>query len=114
MADAAHMELAQTGIPTTALSAPLPADQHAAKFVSGAPRPGIPPHHAQALDTIAYLASSGTHDAETLGWAHLRYQRTNYTAAIRSLLAERYPAATANKTLSPPFAGLPAGRCSAR
>ncbi len=49
----------------------------------------------EALQTIAQML--GAPDALTVDWAALRFQ---HTAAIRSQLAERYSAATANKMLS--------------
>lgn len=48
-----------------------------------------------ALDTMA--ATLGDFDALSCPWAMLRFQ---HTAALRSQLAERYAAATANKMLS--------------
>ena len=50
-----------------------------------------------SLDTIAGLLSHNVHDALSLPWSRLRFQ---HTAALRSQLAERYSAATANKMLS--------------
>lgn len=48
-----------------------------------------------ALDTMAQLL--GHPDALACPWAQLRYQ---HTAALRTVLAERYAAATANKMLA--------------
>lgn len=48
------------------------------------------------LNAIARLLSGGECDAMTLDWAALRYQ---HTAAIRSVLMERYAPATANRML---------------
>jgi hypothetical protein len=48
------------------------------------------------LNAIARLLSGGECDAMTLNWAALRYQ---HTAAIRSVLMERYAPATANRML---------------
>jgi site-specific recombinase XerD len=48
-----------------------------------------------ALDTMAAIL--GDFDAFSCPWSHLRFQ---HTAALRSQLAERYAAATANKMLS--------------
>ncbi len=50
----------------------------------------------EALDTIAGMLSEGS-DAFTLDWGAVRFQ---HTAAVRSLLAERYSAATANRILA--------------
>jgi site-specific recombinase XerD len=52
---------------------------------------------AYALESIASLVSGGKADARTFPWHTLRHQ---HTAAIRSKLAERYSASTANKMLS--------------
>lgn len=51
----------------------------------------------QALDTIAELLSLGGCDHATLPWGALRFQ---HTQAVRSVLQEKYEAATANKMLS--------------
>ncbi|PSB45531.1 integrase [Cyanosarcina cf. burmensis CCALA 770] len=50
----------------------------------------------EALNAIARLLTHGTGDALTLDWAALRYQ---HTAAVRSVLMEKYSPATANKML---------------
>jgi len=50
-----------------------------------------------ALKTIAEILTSGRQDALSLQWWHLRYQ---HTAALRSLLADRYAPATANRMLA--------------
>jgi len=50
----------------------------------------------QALNEIAAMLTKGQADALTLNWSQLRFQ---HTTAIRSKLAERYSAATANKFL---------------
>lgn len=50
----------------------------------------------EALNKIASLLTHGTGDALTLDWAALRYQ---HTAAVRSVLMEKYSPATANKML---------------
>src|ERR687894_2972336 len=51
----------------------------------------------QALHTIAQLIAGEQYDAFTLPWAALEYQ---HTQAVRTVLAERYAPATANKMLS--------------
>jgi site-specific recombinase XerD len=50
----------------------------------------------EALNAIASLLTNGTCDARTLDWSALRYQ---HTAALRSVLMEKYSSATANKML---------------
>jgi len=50
-----------------------------------------------ALETIARFASDGRSDAVTFPWSHLRHE---HVAAIRAELAERYAAATANRSLA--------------
>jgi len=50
----------------------------------------------EALNAIARLLTNGTSDALTLDWSALRYQ---HTAAVRSVLMEKYSPATANKML---------------
>lgn len=50
----------------------------------------------EALNAIASLLTNGTCDALTLDWSKLRYQ---HTAAVRSVLMEKYSPATANKML---------------
>jgi site-specific recombinase XerD len=50
----------------------------------------------EALNAIASLLTNGTCDALTLDWSALRYQ---HTAAVRSVLMEKYSPATANKML---------------
>ena len=49
-----------------------------------------------ALNAIAHLLTNGTCDAMTLNWAALRYP---HTAAVRSILMERYSPAMASKML---------------
>jgi integrase len=50
----------------------------------------------EALNAIAQLLTSGTCDVSTLDWSKLRYQ---HTAAVRSVLMEKYSPAMANKML---------------
>ena len=52
---------------------------------------------AGALDTIAGLLTEGQADRFTLPWSLMRFQ---HTSLVRSILAERYAPATANKMLS--------------
>ncbi len=50
----------------------------------------------EALNCVASMLTNGTCDALTLDWSALRYQ---HTAAVRSVLMEKYSPATANKML---------------
>jgi integrase len=97
---------------TTALvRAPLPADRHPALVYLAQLSPGSRRTMRTALNTIAELLGvapvvqetsslRGRREVETLlycDWASLRYQ---HTLALRTLLAERYKPATANKMLA--------------
>jgi integrase/recombinase XerD len=91
--------------------APLPASQHPALVYLAQLSPGSRRTMRTALNTIAELlgvtavvqetsSPRGRREVETLlycDWASLRYQ---HTLALRSLLAERYKPATANKMLA--------------
>jgi integrase len=91
--------------------APLPADRHPALVYLAQLSPGSRRTMRTALNTIAELlgvtpvvretsSSRGRREVETLlycDWASLRYQ---HTLALRTLLAERYKPATANKMLA--------------
>jgi site-specific recombinase XerD len=50
-----------------------------------------------ALDTMAGILSDSEHDAASLPWHRLRHE---HTAAVRSLLSERYAPATARRMLA--------------
>lgn len=50
-----------------------------------------------ALDQIASILTDGRHNAATMPWQDIRYQ---HAAAVRSVLAERYAPATANRMLA--------------
>lgn len=52
---------------------------------------------AQALDRMAGLLTEGAADSDTFPWSMLRRE---HTAALRSLVAERFAIRTANKMLS--------------
>ncbi|GAB4409475.1 MAG: tyrosine-type recombinase/integrase [Anaerolineae bacterium] len=75
----------------------LPFTQHPAVVYLASLSEGSRRTIFQALDTMARLLSGGRLGVFMLNWAALRYE---HTAAIRSLLAERYKPATANKMLS--------------
>jgi len=91
--------------------APLPADRHPALVYLAQLSPGSRRTMRTALNTIAELlgvapvvqetsSSRGRREVETLlycDWASLRYP---HTLALRTLLAERYKPATANKMLA--------------
>lgn len=92
--------------PQTALTTPpdqtvitspaVPLDQRpAAVYLAGLSQ-GSRRTMGDALNVIADMLQTGV-DALSINWAALRFQ---HTAAIRSRLAERYSAATANKMLS--------------
>ena len=79
------------------VTANLPADQHPAAVYLARLSSGSRRTMAGALDTVAGLLTSYRHNAKTLDWSALRYQ---HTTAVRSLLAEVYAPATANKILA--------------
>ena len=83
----------------TAIEIPpeLPADRHPAAVYLARLAPGSRRTMRQSLACIASALSSGACTIETFDWASLRYQ---HTQAIRTMLAERYRPATANKGLS--------------
>ncbi|MDQ6905382.1 MAG: tyrosine-type recombinase/integrase, partial [Chloroflexota bacterium] len=74
-----------------------PADRRPAAVYLTRLAPGSRRTMHGALATIADLLTDGTADLFTLPWHALRYQ---HTQAVRSLLAERYAPATANKHLA--------------
>lgn len=78
-------------------ASPLPADQHPALVYLASLAPGSRRTMRGALDTIARMVSNDTQTIFTFNWAALRYQ---HTTAIRSMLAEQYEPATANKMLA--------------
>src|SRR2546423_14988468 len=100
-----------TAATTALMHAPLPADRHPALVYLAQLSPGSRRTMRTALNTIAELLgvapvtheTSSPHrrrEVETLlycDWAILRYQ---HTLALRTLLAERYKPATANKMLA--------------
>ena len=78
------------------LAETLPPEQNPAAVYLARLGPGSRRTMLGALETIAGLLSPGC-SAMALPWAALRYQ---HTQAVRSVLAERYAPATANKMLS--------------
>ena len=75
----------------------LPPDQHPAAVYLARISFGSRRTMSGALDTVAGLITSYRCNAKTLDWSALRYQ---HTTAVRSLLAEIYAPATANKILA--------------
>jgi len=87
----------QTTQPDPATPFAFAADQNPATVYLARLAPGSRPTMRAALETIARLVSSGTHDATALPWGALRYQ---HTMAIRAALSDRYSPATANRHLA--------------
>ena len=84
-------------VPTTlVLAKPLPLTMHPAQVYLASLGAGSRRTMREALNAIARLLTNGTCDALTLDWSALRYQ---HTAAVRSVLMEKYSPATANKML---------------
>lgn len=76
---------------------PIQPDQHPAAVYLARLAPGSRRTMASSLELIAGLLTSYRCNMQTLDWSALRYQ---HTAAIRSMLAELYAPATANKMLA--------------
>ncbi len=81
---------------TKAIVVSTPLDENPAAVYLSSLAKGSRRTMRQALDDIAAMLSNGRADAFSLDWAALRFQHTN---AIRSKLAEKHSAATANKML---------------
>ncbi|MBW4565656.1 MAG: site-specific integrase [Mojavia pulchra JT2-VF2] len=79
-----------------ALTQPVPLTMHPAEVYLNSLGEGSRRTMREALNAIAQLLTSGTCDASTLDWSKLRYQ---HTAAVRSVLMEKYSPAMANKML---------------
>ncbi|HMN14198.1 MAG TPA: hypothetical protein PKD55_17930 [Bellilinea sp.] len=75
----------------------IPADQQPALVYLAGLAPGSRRTMRQALDVMAGILTSGQCDHRTLPWGALRFQ---HVQAVRAVLMEQYPAATANKMLS--------------
>lgn len=82
--------------PTLVLATPLPLTLHPAEVYLASLEVGSRRTMREALNVIASMLTDGTCDALTLDWSALRYQ---HTAAVRSVLMEKYSPATANKML---------------
>lgn len=78
------------------LATPLPLTLHPAAVYLASLSPGSRETMRLSLDAIAQLLTNERCDAMTLDWASLRYQ---HTAAVRSVLMEKYNPSTANKML---------------
>ncbi len=74
-----------------------PADQHPALVYLARLAPGSRRTMRTALETMARLLTGGQYSMEIMAWPALRYQ---HTQALRTLLAEQYAPATANKMLA--------------
>jgi integrase len=73
------------------------ADQHPAAVYLAHLAPGSRRTMTNALDTMAGLLTQNRCNMQTLDWSGLRYQ---HTTALRTLLADLYAPATANKMLA--------------
>jgi site-specific recombinase XerD len=79
------------------MRSPAPADRQPALVYLSRLAPGSRRTMSTSLDIIAGLLSSNQCNIHTLQWSALRYQ---HTAALRTLLAQLYAPATANKMLA--------------
>jgi integrase len=80
-----------------ALRVAIPIDQQPALVYLARLAQGSRRTMAESLDIVAGLLTSNQCNRHTLQWSALRYQ---HTAALRTLLAELYAPATANKMLA--------------
>ncbi|MDZ7970491.1 MAG: tyrosine-type recombinase/integrase [Nostoc sp. DedSLP03] len=92
-----HETLENSTSSSLALASPVPLIEHPAQVYLATLSPGSRPAMRQALNAIARLLTNSSCDAMTLNWAALRYK---HTAAIRSVLSEKYAPAYVNKVLS--------------
>jgi len=74
-----------------------PADQHPVLIYLASLSHGSRRTMQESLKKISFIISKGKVDFLSFDWASIRYQ---HTQAVRSLLAEQYKPATANKILS--------------
>jgi integrase len=79
-----------------ALFEPLPLTKHPAQVYLASLGSGSRRTMREALNNIAKLLTNDACDATTIDWSKLRYQ---HTAAVRSVLMEKYSPAMANKML---------------
>jgi site-specific recombinase XerD len=82
---------------TLVMTAMVPMDRHPAAVYLARLAPGSRRTMRGSLDTVASILTGGRADAMSVDWAKVRY---SHTQAIRTLLAESYAPATANKMLS--------------
>src|SRR2546426_12053813 len=75
----------------------VPPDQQPARVYLARLGQGSSRSMRAAVETLAALLTGGRCDADTLDWSRLRYQ---HTAALRTVLLERYQAATTNRHLA--------------
>ncbi|AUB42367.1 Site-specific recombinase XerD [Nostoc flagelliforme CCNUN1] len=92
-----HETLENSTSSSLALASPVPLIEHPAQVYLATLSPGSRPAMRQALNVIARLLTNSSCDAMTLNWAALRYK---HTAAVRSVLSEKYAPAYVNKVLS--------------
>ncbi len=80
------------------LAAPVPLTEHPAHvYLNSRLSPGSRRAMRGALNTIAQILTGGVGSEMTLDWSKLRYK---HTAALRTVLSDRYAPATTNKFLS--------------
>jgi integrase len=91
-----HQTLENSTPSPLALPSPIPLIEHPAAVYLATLSPGSRPTMRQALNAIAQLLTNSSCDAMTLNWAALRYK---HTAAVRSVLSEKYAPAYVNKVL---------------
>ncbi len=89
--------LAQTNPQSLKLTRPLPLTNHPAVVYLNGLGHGSRPTMTGSINAIALLLTNGECDLYTLDWSKLRYQ---HTAAIQSVLLEKYAATTAKKMMT--------------
>jgi site-specific recombinase XerD len=98
MPETVHAEVVALQVFDERLVAPhIVADQHPAAVYLAHLAPGSRRTMINALDTMAGLLTQHRCTMQTLDWSALRYQ---HTTALRTLLADLYAPATANKMLA--------------
>ena len=89
--------LAFTNPESLRLTSPIPLTEHPAIVYLNGLSEGSRPTMARSLKAIALMLTSGECDLYTLDWSKLRYK---HTAAIQSVLLDKYEATTAKKMMS--------------